>query len=47
MDDEATIKTLTIKDGRVWLMPQNPTYTPIEGHKAQILGKVVCVVRSL
>ncbi|MDR1824973.1 MAG: transcriptional repressor LexA [Bifidobacteriaceae bacterium] len=47
LDDEATIKTLSVKDGRVWLVPQNPAYQPIEGHKATILGKVVSVVRSL
>jgi repressor LexA len=45
--DEATVKTLSVKDGRVWLLPQNPAYTPIEGHKAQILGRVVTVLRSL
>jgi repressor LexA len=34
-------------DRRVWLMPQNPAYTPIPGDKAAIRGKVVAVLRSV
>lgn len=44
-EDEATVKTYCRKDGRVWLMPENPEYQPIDGEGAQILGKVVAVVR--
>ena len=44
-EDEATVKTLRRKDGRTWLMPENPDYDPIDGASAQILGKVVAVVR--
>ena len=44
-DDEATVKTLRRKDGHVWLMPENPEYEPIDGDGAQLLGKVVAVVR--
>ena len=44
-EDEATVKTLRRKDGRTWLMPENPDYEPIDGASAQILGKVVAVVR--
>jgi repressor LexA len=47
LEDEATVKTLSTKGGRAWLMPQNPAYQPIEAHKARILGRVVAVIRSL
>ena len=45
-EDEATVKTLRRKDGHTWLMPENPDYQPIDGDKAEILGKVVAVVRK-
>ena len=44
-EDEATVKTYRRKDGHVWLMPANDDYTPIDGDRAEILGKVVAVVR--
>ena len=44
-EDEATVKTLRRRDGHVWLMPENPAYDPIDGTHAQIVGKVVAVVR--
>ncbi len=49
LDDEATVKVLRRQeeDGRVWLMPRNPAYAPIPGDHAQILGKVVGVLRLL
>lgn len=47
LDDEATVKTLQRRDGHVWLMPANPSYSPILGDDATILGKVVSVLRSL
>lgn len=47
LDDEATVKTLRRKDGQVWLMPHNPSYTPIDGTHAQIMGKVVSVMRRI
>lgn len=47
LDDEATVKTFTKRDGHVWLMPHNPAYAPINGDSAQILGKVVTVLRRL
>ncbi len=46
LEDEATVKTLQRKDGHTWLMPENPDYEPIDGDRAQILGKVVAVVRK-
>jgi repressor LexA len=47
IDDEATVKTFKRRDGHVWLMPHNPAYSPILGDHAQILGKVVSVLRKL
>jgi repressor LexA len=44
-EDEATVKTLLRTDGQVWLMPENDAYEPIDGTYAQILGKVVAVIR--
>jgi repressor LexA len=44
---EGTVKTYKRVDRRVWLMPQNPAYTPILGDKAAIRGKVVAVLRSV
>ncbi len=46
IEDEATVKTLRRKDGHTWLLPENPDYEPIDGDHAQILGKVVAVVRQ-
>lgn len=45
LGDEATVKTLQRKDGKTWLVPENPGYEPIDGDHAQILGKVIAVVR--
>lgn len=44
-EDEATVKTYRRKDGRVWLLPENPEYQPIDGAHAEIIGKVVAVIR--
>ena len=44
-EDEATVKTYQRKDGHVWLLPENPEYEPIDGTYAEIIGKVVAVVR--
>lgn len=44
-EDEATVKTLSRKDGQVWLLPENPDYEPIDGTHCQIIGKVVGLVR--
>ena len=46
LEDEATVKTLQRKGGHTWLLPENPDYEPIDGDHAQILGKVVAVVRK-
>ena len=47
LDGEATIKTYRRSEGHVWLVPQNPAYTPILGDEASILGKVVAVLRRI
>jgi repressor LexA len=47
IDGEATVKTLTRKNGRVWLLPSNPSYEPIDGSQATILGKVTAVLRRV
>ncbi|WP_461004400.1 transcriptional repressor LexA [Trueperella pyogenes] len=47
IDGEATVKTLSKKDGHVWLLPRNTSYAPIPGDDAEILGKVVTVLRAL
>lgn len=44
---EGTVKTYRKVERRVWLMPQNPAYTPIPGGKARIAGKVVAVLRRV
>jgi repressor LexA len=47
IDGEATVKTFQRKDGHVWLLPHNPSYDPIDGTHATILGKVTAVLRRL
>ena len=44
-EEEATVKTLSRQGGKTWLLPENPDYEPIDGTYAQIIGKVVAVVR--
>lgn len=44
-EDEATVKTLQCRDVHIWLLPENPDYEPIDGTHAEIIGKVVAVVR--
>ncbi len=44
-EDEATVKTYQRKNGQVWLLPENPEYDPIDGTYAEIIGRVVAVVR--
>ena len=46
IEDEATVKRLSRKNGEVWLLPENPDYSPIDGSNAQILGVVKAVVRE-
>jgi repressor LexA len=46
IEDEATVKRLRLKNGEVWLMPENENYDPIDGTNAEILGIVKAVVRE-
>ena len=47
IDGEATVKTFSKKDGHYWLLPANPDFAPIPADNAEILGKVVAVLRSV
>ena len=46
LGDEATVKRLRLDGGQVWLLPENPAYSPIDGREAAILGKVKAVMRK-
>ncbi len=46
IEDEATVKRLSLRDGQVWLMPENPNYSPIDGRNARILGVVKAIYRE-
>lgn len=46
LDDEATVKRLERKGKEVWLIPENPAFSPIDGRTATILGKVKAVIRN-
>ena len=46
IEDEATVKRLSLRNGQVWLMPENDNYEPIDGRNAQIIGLVKAVVRE-
>ncbi|SMC87648.1 transcriptional repressor LexA [Papillibacter cinnamivorans] len=45
LEDEATVKRLSRKNGKILLVPENPDYEPIDGTGAEILGKVTAVLR--
>jgi repressor LexA len=47
IDGEATVKTFQRKAGKVWLIPHNEAYEPIDGTNATILGKVTAVLRRV
>ena len=44
--DEATVKRLRRRSGKVWLMPENDSYAPIDGTEAELIGVVRAVVRE-
>ncbi len=46
LGDEATVKRLSIKNGEIWLLPENEDFAPINGSEAVILGVVRGVVRE-
>ena len=45
LEDEATVKRLSRRNGETWLLPENDDYSPIDGTYASSLGKVTAVVR--
>jgi repressor LexA len=47
LDCEATVKVFRQRDGHTWLLPRNSNFEPIVGDHAQVLGKVVSVLRSV
>lgn len=46
LEDEATVKRLRRRNGQIWLMPENPAYTPIDGRQAHLIGIVKAVIRE-
>ncbi|WP_018504639.1 transcriptional repressor LexA [Parafrankia discariae] len=47
IDGEATVKRFRQRDGRVWLAPENPTFSDIPAEDATILGRIVAVMRRV
>lgn len=47
IDGEATVKTFSMKNGHIWLLPANDAYEPINGDDCEIIGKVTAVLRSV
>jgi len=47
-EPEITPNSVSVpRDDHVWLMPHNPAFAPILGDHAEILGKVVAVLRTV
>lgn len=46
-EDEATVKRFRRRDGRIQLVPENPSMDPIDFTGGRILGRVVAVLRQL
>jgi repressor LexA len=47
LDGEATVKVFRQRDGHTWLLPRNSAFEPILGDQAEVLGKIVAVLRSV
>ncbi len=47
LDEEATVKVFQQRDGHTWLLPRNSSFAPILGDQAEVLGKVVAVLRAV
>lgn len=47
IDGEATVKVFRQRDGHTWLLPRNSNFEPILGDHAEVLGKIVAVMRSV
>lgn len=46
IDDEATVKRFYKENGHFRLQPENPAFEPIITDKAEILGKVISLIRN-
>ena len=46
LEDEATVKRFRRTADGIWLMPEKPAFSPIDGRSASILGKVKAVIRE-
>lgn len=46
LGDEATVKRLRRKNGEIWLLPENPAFSPIDGSEAEIIGIVKALCRE-
>ena len=46
IEDEATVKRFSRKNGHIQLLPENEAFAPIDGDAAVILGLVRAVVRK-
>ena len=44
--DEATVKRLHRRNGEIWLLPENPAFSPIDGKDAEIIGIVKALCRE-
>ena len=47
LEGEATVKVFRQRDGHTWLLPRNTAFEPILGDHAEVLGKVVAVLRAV
>jgi repressor LexA len=47
LDGEATVKVFRQRDGHTWLLPRNSNFEPILGDQADVLGKIVAVLRAV
>lgn len=47
LDHEATVKTFKRRDDKVWLLPHNPAFEPIDEDHATILGKITAMLRRI
>ena len=46
LGDEATVKRLSRRGDRIWLLPENEAYAPIDGTDAAVLGVVRGLIRE-
>ena len=44
--DEATVTRRSRKNGEIWLLPEKPAFSPIDGTEAEIIGIVKALARE-